>query len=170
MKKNSTPADEVEGEIGARAAKTDLGQAALIHAAIELEQTSWVTYSTESGVGDTLKELVDKLAEDPANGLKKVGDDYVRLEGVGIRRHVVYHGYDSEKHDMVDRDCVDVTSIPEFSRWTLNRESSAVIQNALRSEGFQVIPDPKYLGVFYAALPSNKVAAVEIKKLRKEGL
>ncbi len=170
MKKHSTPADEVEREIGAHAAATELGQAALLHAAIELERKPWVTFSSEPNNRDALIEFVEHLADDPASGLRKGGEDYVELKADGIRRYVVYHGYDTEKHDMVERDWVDVTGVHEFARWTLNRQSATIIQNALRSEGFQVIPDPKYLGVFHAALPSDKVAAVEIKKHRREGL
>lgn len=177
MKKQhpQTPAEVFEAELFTRAAKTDLGTAALVHVAHELDHNPWMAYGENAPVGKELAKLVDEEADHPETGLTKVGEDEdVELVAEGECRFVRYShlefpdGFYAPAKRSVIRS-VDVSSNPAFAKWTLNHEQSALIQHALSAEGFQLMASPNFVGVFYVALPSNKVAFAEIKKRNRKG-
>ena len=177
-KQGKTQAATFEAEISAQAAKTDLGMAALVYAAHELDHQRWATFvaATPEGRDSPLEELVNAEADDPNSGLAKVGkDEFVNLVAEGVRRYVRYTRFDYPAEftghgKEVEVRKIDVSANPAFAQWTLTEEQSALIQHALSAEGFQVMASPSFIDVFYVALPSDRVAFDEIRKRNRKGL
>ena len=174
-RKAKSPAEMFEETVYADAAKTDLGIAALAFIATELDHTPYARYTQGGPEEEDLKEIINAEATNPASGLRAVAEGvHVNLLADGNRRYLRYYRIDVQPEEggqwkEIEVCRIDVTKNPAFARWFLSNEQKALIMHALLSEGFQLMPSPGIFGTVYVALPSDKVAFAEIKKMHKLG-